>query len=183
MMNINNPNFSALEKNIIDVIKEEQIKLGYRSETIRLYYPMESINNLLKGNYSLAELIGILDQFCESVNTRLGNMTHSNVNRRFCFTIPPNGVTYVHEKVEDSCFLRNLIEKIGSHNCTLDGILDVFHKYSDKVICSGINNGEFDYLVYFQDENPDSYRYCLKFEDCHVIYHRFTKDDYRIFDF
>lgn len=183
MMNINNPNFNALENHIIDVIKEEQIKLGYRSETIRLYYPMESINNLLGVEYSLTELIEILDQFCESVNTRLGNVTHSNVNRRFCFTIPPNGVTYVHENVEDRSFLRDFIEIIGRHNCTLDEILDVFHKHSDKVICNKIDNGEFDYLVYFQDEIPDSYMYCLKFEDCHVIYHRFTKDDYRKFDF
>ena len=31
--------FARLEKNIIDVIKEEQAKLGYRKEKIRLYYP------------------------------------------------------------------------------------------------------------------------------------------------
>jgi hypothetical protein len=179
----NNPNFTALEINIIDVIKEEQIKLGYKSETIRLYYPMESINNLLGVEYSLTEVKGILDQFCEFVNTRLGNVTHSNVNERFCLTIPPNGVTYVHEKVEDRYFLRELIEKISGHNCTLDEILDVFHRHSDNVICNKVSNGEFDYLVYFEDGNPDFYMYCLKFEDCHVVYHRFTKDDYEKFNF
>ena len=31
--------FSKLETNLIDMIKEEQIKLGYREETVRLYYP------------------------------------------------------------------------------------------------------------------------------------------------
>ena len=36
--------FTRLEKNIIEVIQEEQIKLGYRSELIRLYYPITSLN-------------------------------------------------------------------------------------------------------------------------------------------
>ncbi|MFA9377406.1 MAG: DUF3877 family protein [Lachnotalea sp.] len=53
---------------------------GYRSETIRLYYPMESINNLLGTDYSLEELIEILNQFIEFVSNHLGNVTHSNVN-------------------------------------------------------------------------------------------------------
>lgn len=183
MIKQNEPNFSSLEKHIIDVIKEEQIKLGYRSETIRLYYPMESINNLLGTDYSLEELPGVLNQFRESVSSRLGNVGHSNVDRRFCFTIPPEGVTYVHEEVEDRYFLKEFIEKMSNHNITLNEILEVFHKYSEHVICSEMDHGEFDYLVYFQDEDPDSYRYCLKFEEGHVIYHRFTKEDYLNFDF
>ena len=32
--------FEKLEQNIIDMIKEEQAKLGYRKESIRLYYPV-----------------------------------------------------------------------------------------------------------------------------------------------
>ena len=37
--------FSRLEKSIMDVIKEEQAKLGYRKEKIRLYYPLSSLNH------------------------------------------------------------------------------------------------------------------------------------------
>jgi len=182
-MRQNETNYNALEQHIIDVIKEEQIKLGYRSETIRLYYPMESINSLLGKDYSLEELEDILAQFGESVSSRLGNVEHSNIDKRFCFTIPPEGVTYVHKEVEDRHFLKEFIETISNHNITMDEILGIFHKYSDKVICEKIENGEFDYLVYFQDGDPDSYRYCLKFEAGHVIYHRFTKEDYLNFDF
>jgi hypothetical protein len=178
----NEPDFGALENNIIDVIKEEQIKLGYQSETIRLYYPMESINNLLGVDYQLTELSGVLDQFDEFVNTRLGKVSHSNENTRFCFVIPPYGVAYVHEKVEDRCFLRDFIEKINEH-CTLDEILKVFYTYSDNVTCNKMNNGEFDYLIYFNNGYPDSFMYCLKFENEHVIYHRFTKSDYEHFGF
>ena len=32
--------YHRLENSIIDVIKEEQAKLGYRKEEIRLYYPL-----------------------------------------------------------------------------------------------------------------------------------------------
>ena len=177
------PDFQALENNIIDVIREEQIKLGYRSETIRLYYPMESINNLLGHDNSITELQEILDRFCEYVKVRLGDVKHSNENRRFCIIIPPSGVTYVHEKVEDRYFLREFIKKISGHHCTLDEILNVFRGYSNKVICNKMNHGEFDYLIYFEDGKPDAFMYCLKFEDCHAIYHRFTKADYENFGF
>ena len=40
--------FARLEKNSIDVIKEEQAKLGYRKEKIRLYYPLSSLNHFFQ---------------------------------------------------------------------------------------------------------------------------------------
>jgi hypothetical protein len=44
-------------------------------------------------------------------------------------------------------------------------------------------HGEFDYLVYFEDGVPDDYRYCITDEGCHLIYHRFTPEDYEDFQF
>ena len=38
--------YKILENNLIDIIKEEQAKLGYRKEKIRLYYPLSSLNNM-----------------------------------------------------------------------------------------------------------------------------------------
>ena len=38
--------YSKLEKNLIDLMKEEQAKLGYRKEAVRLYYPLSSLNHL-----------------------------------------------------------------------------------------------------------------------------------------
>jgi hypothetical protein len=40
---------------------------------------------------------------------------------------------------------------------------------------------DFDYLVYFEDGRPDAFRYCLTQEGHHIIYHRFTADDYNDF--
>ncbi|MEY8355878.1 DUF3877 family protein [Lachnospiraceae bacterium 54-53] len=175
--------FKELEKNIIDVIKEEQIKIGYRTESIRLYYPIESICNLLGASYTVPELSEVLNQFCAFVTERLGNVEHSNTGSRFCFIIPPKGVDYVHESIEDNRFLREFIEKISSYDCSLEDLLGIFHRHSNNVICKKMNNGEFDYLIYFADGEPDAYRYCLKIENCHTIYHRFTKADYENFGF
>ena len=44
-------------------------------------------------------------------------------------------------------------------------------------------NGEFDYLLYFNNGIPDKYYYCFTVEECHVIYHRFLKHDYEDFEF
>ena len=38
---------NALKKSIVDAIEEGQLKLGYREETIRLYYPLSSLCTLI----------------------------------------------------------------------------------------------------------------------------------------
>ena len=42
--------FKRLEKNLIDIIKEEQAKLGFRKEEIRLYYPLISLNHFFEAD-------------------------------------------------------------------------------------------------------------------------------------
>jgi hypothetical protein len=177
------PDFKTLENNIIDVIKEEQIKLGYRKETIRLYYPMDSLNSLLGADMTRNELMSVLDQFCHYAKEHLGEVEYSCNDKRFCIVIPEKGVAYVQEEVKDRSFLEEFIGKIREHNCSIEDILQIFYRYSSHVKCEKINNGEFDYLIYFEDGNPDSYRYCIKFEECHAIYHRFTISDYENFIF
>lgn len=39
--------YDKLERNLIDIIKEEQAKLGFFKEDIRLYYPLSSLNLFL----------------------------------------------------------------------------------------------------------------------------------------
>ena len=52
-------NIGKLEKNLRDLILEEQIKLGYRKELLRLYYPLSSLNHLLGVNCTEAEMLEI----------------------------------------------------------------------------------------------------------------------------
>ena len=41
--------FEKLENSLIDVIKEEQAKLGFKEEKIHLYYPLSSLNHFFSG--------------------------------------------------------------------------------------------------------------------------------------
>ena len=59
--------FDRLEKNLIDIIKEEQAKLGFRKEAIRLYYPLSSLNHFFEAEDSEAEMLARLSGFPASL--------------------------------------------------------------------------------------------------------------------
>ena len=42
---MNSTGYAKLEKNLVDIIEEQQIKLGYCREDVRLYYPLSSLNH------------------------------------------------------------------------------------------------------------------------------------------
>jgi hypothetical protein len=173
-------NYEILEKVICDTIKEEQIKLGYEKETIRLYYPMSSLANILEEEISdQAKLTEILAAFAELVEPRLGKLEITHKDERFCILIPPEGAAYVHEHYPDNPFLTNLIEAVRQHDCNLEKLLEVFKKYSEHVVCEKSKTEEFDYVIYFTENTGDDYRYCIKFEHGHTIYHRFLKQDFQ----
>lgn len=175
--------YTRLVKNIQDVIKEDQVKLGFRSETIRLYYPLQSLNRLLKTELDDLQMQEELNGFCKIVKLNLGEVQVSHNKERFCFLIPPAGVNYVHEQTQESEFIVDFITMIQKHTCTIEEIRELFNRYSDHVHFERTIHGEFDYLIYFEDGVPDDFRYCITDEGCHLIYHRFTPEDYEDFHF
>ena len=48
--------YKALEEHIKDSVMEEQAKLGFRKEVIRLYYPVGMLNNLFGTDYDAEEM-------------------------------------------------------------------------------------------------------------------------------
>ena len=48
--------YDKLERNLIDIVKEEQAKLGFFKEDIRLYYPLSSLNHFFNANDSADEM-------------------------------------------------------------------------------------------------------------------------------
>jgi hypothetical protein len=175
--------FSKLEQNICDVIKEDQIKLGYRKEVIRLYYPIGSLNHFLQSEFGIEEMRNALKDFGGTVQDKLGAIEISNEGERFCFCFPPEASEYIHTHTPQEGFLYDFIGIVSRHGVTIDEVIALFRKYSDHVHVEKTENGEFDYLIYFEDGQPDSFRYCLTDEGCHVIYHRFTVEDYEDFHF
>ena len=67
---------TELEQHILDTVKEWQIKIGYRKEAMNLYYPEESLKDMLglSEEATEQELKGALELFKEEAQERLGNV-------------------------------------------------------------------------------------------------------------
>lgn len=203
--------YSNLERSLIDVIKEEQAKLGYYREDIRLYYPLSSLNHFLGTDVNADKMQKILEGTGENIDEtrnivegkeagsataepivagmnarlsdKLGMVEVSHRGDRFCFHILPEGVEYVHENTKENEFIRELVNLVAKHGCTIDQIYELFTAHSDRVGREKMDNGEFDERIWFEDDANDSYYYCFKQEGGHMIYHRFLPEDYEDFEF
>lgn len=175
--------YDPLEQNIIDAMEEQQLKLGYLPETVRFYYPLDSLNRFLKTAYTVEQMTEALKGFVRDVEKRLGTVQIRVKGERFEFAIPPEGAAYVHAHCDTDGFLAQLIAIVGRHGSTLEEVLACFRRFSENVHIEHMDNGEFDELVYFEEGVPDTYRYCISVEAGHVIYHRYTKEDYESFGF
>ena len=149
--------YERLEKSLTDTIKEEQAKLGFRKEAIRLYYPLSSLNHFFDVQEREEQMLHRLQHLPETWQEKLGE----------------------HEKPDE--FIRELVELVGRHGCTMQEIRELFCKHSSHVECQKIENGEFDWMFRFAEDEEDPYYYCFKDEGIHIIYHRFLPEDYREF--
>ncbi len=174
--------YSRLETSLIDVIKEEQAKLGYRKEKISLYYPLGSLNHFFSSQVDAVGMMDILKDFPSYIKEKFGDVIISHRGDRFSFTVSDKASEYVHNNMKDNEFIKALVELVGRHDCTMDEIKRLFYEYSDKIITEKMDNGEFDEMIRFGD-GRDPYYYCFKDEGCHIIYHRFLPEDYEDFGF
>ena len=175
--------YDKVEQNLIDIVKEEQAKLGFFKEDIRLYYPLSSLNHFFSATDTADEMQTRLNALPDSLTEKLGQIEVSHKGDRFCFHIPKEGTVYVHDNTAPNEFIKSLVELVAKHGCTMNEILNLFHTYSQNIITEKMNNGEFDCLIRFADKPEDTYYYCFKDEGCHIIYHRFLPEDYADFDF
>lgn len=83
--------FDKLRKSIVDAVQEGQLKLGYRSETIRLYYPLASLCLLTEKEMSAEDMTAALEKFAEENERELGRIEVSRRGERFCLAVPPQG--------------------------------------------------------------------------------------------
>ena len=171
-------NSEILISNIIDVLKEQQIKLGFMKERVRLYYMLSSLNNLLGTKLDCIDMQNKLEEIMSKNSDIFAGTEISFKDERFCFNFPESVSVYVHENTDNTGFIYDFINTVARHGVVIDDVIAEFGKYSDNVHVETMNDEEFDYLVYFEDGIPDSYRYCLKDEGHHMIYHRFTLKDY-----
>ena len=175
--------YKRLEQSLIDIVKEEQAKLGYRKEDVRLYYPLSTLDHFFDTEDTVEEMAERLTHLPEDMKARLGEIAVTHKKDRFCFHIPEQGSEYVHEHTAENEFIKELVEIVGKHGCKMEDIIALFKKHDKNVFVEEIHNGEFDYLIRFSEENEDPYYYCFHDEGCHIIYHRFLPEDYEDFGF
>lgn len=172
---------SRLEKDIIDQIKELQIKLGYAYESTRFYYKVVSVNALAGTTATDAPgLCKELEAAGALKDSPLGDVSYGTHEDRLEVRIGPEGAKYVHEKVPTPPFLQDLIDLfLTKHHPGKDEVLALFEKHSPDYVVQNMPDGsEFDFGVHFEDPSVDPHYYCFKEEMGHMIYHRFVKEDY-----
>ena len=116
-----------------------------------------------------------LEKEKEFSHTVLGEIRFSLYKDRIEACVPPEGAVYVHGHVPDPPFLAGIIELFQkNHNLTIEEICAYFAQFDSRYICERMKPGsDFDYVLYFAHQKPDSWYYCVKTEMGHTIYHRF----------
>lgn len=177
-----NMNINRFVDNMIEQIKEAQLKLGFVKESIRLYFPVESMCSLLQIKCgSGEELLSVLNEEKRFEDTVLGKIGFSLSKGRIEVRVSPDGAAYVHDCVSDPPFLAEIIDLFQKkHSLTIEEICACFAQFGENYVCEKMApDAEFDYVLYFLDGKPDPWYYCVRMEMGHTIYHRFTEEDYR----
>ena len=125
--------YERLEKSLIDLVKEEQAKLGYRKEMIRLYYPLSSLNHFMETNADSEEMQELLADFPKAAEDIFGEVGITHAKDRFCFALSEKASEYVHENMKPNEFIKELVELVAKHGCTMEDIEVLFRSHSDKM--------------------------------------------------
>lgn len=172
--------FQRLEENIMDIIAEQQAKLGYLKEPVRLYYPLSSLQHLTGIQGDAEDMNRELQGFAEEVKDTLGKVQVSRSAQekdRFCLLCPEQASEYVHDHKEKNPFIYELVQLFSKSGVTMEQVIDLFEKQKSAYEVEIIPDGDFDVAIHFSDHS-DPYYYCFKDEGCHMIYHRFLPEDY-----
>lgn len=168
------PNLKALEKNIVDTIKESQLKLGFTPNPVTLFYPLESLNLLTGADLSMSEMTAAISAYASDI---LSGLSCNVFEDKIGVVVSAESVRAIHENTEASAFLTEFINAV-KEGCTMEKAKAIFKKYSGNAVLEDMDDDEFDVLAFFPDGEPDAYKYCLANDLGGITYHRFTQQDY-----
>lgn len=173
--------YNKFKHHIIEIIQEQQYKLGFYEGDIKLYYPLASLLHLLEINDD-SDIRSHLTAFKEACRDDFGDIKISKLkDGRFCFTIPNKGNLYVYTQYKSNPFTEDLIRLLQKEDISMEHIVDLCKAYAgsdDNLHIERVEHPDFDFLIYFKNGQPSSMYYCFKADHGHIIYHRFTKDDW-----
>lgn len=114
-------------------------------------------------------------EFMENEKKRLGKITIeevANEKGRYAVKVLPEGLDWVQANFRPSDFIGEIQRPYN----TLEGIAEVFHKFSSDVIIDKVNADEWAFS--FADEGIDPYVYHVEQNVFGLEYHRFTRGAY-----
>lgn len=182
-----------LRQHIFDTIKEWQMKIGSREESIRLYYPAVSLMNLLRledeagdkkpeGEAGFGGLDGALLIFAQDAEPVLGKIRFSRQGERYCIEVPEKGCAYIADAVPEPEFLKRFLSVITAKDSTLEQIRACFRDFAgihELGYTEEDKEGEgVGHVFYFSSAVPEPYIYCVEEDEFGLTYHRFTREDY-----
>jgi len=169
--------FEYLEKNLCDSIFEMMLKLQENhSSSICIYYTPDLAAYLI--GTDINKLNNKLIEFKSFVKERIGKIDIELASdKRYGIRVYADGIDKIMQSNPRRFFLKKLIEAIRKRDCSIEKIKQIFAEESSDFICKKINNSEFQYLVYFIDENIDEYNYRFTFDVMGSYYHRLIDYD------
>ncbi len=175
-------NTDKLFADLTATVQEMLLKLDAPAMQLSLNYPLPTLQRLLQTSLAGETLLQTLTAAFEAQQPLYGKLTvRDEGDGLFCLTVPQQGAAYMLSHGGSADFLRELIAAVKAH-ASMQEVLAVFPRHG-RAHAEQIDNPEFEWLVYFEDGQPDSCRYCLSQHAGHVSYHRFAKEDYEAFGF
>ena len=172
-------NCKRLEDNIIQTVKEGQMKLGYDPAAVKINYRIPSLERFLETSWENdGQMKKEMEAFFANAQDRLGKIDILyGQNGMACLTIPKEGTEYIHNTVPDDPFLMEFFNLLKQYGTAKEDFIRLFQKYGDPVYEEG-DGVEYDFVLYFANKKEDRNRYCIKFDFGRATYHRLSPEDF-----
>ena len=161
---------NELAQHMVDTVKEWQCKIGVRKEKMDLFYPLESLKELLQLDpaASTEELEKILTEFQKENTSLFGKLHFWKEKKRYGIEIPEDGVIHIAETIPDPEFLKSFLKVIQNPASNMDDVCN-----QENMVHDGLGS-----VFYFEKDSTERYVYCVEDDDFGLTYHRFTRKEY-----
>jgi len=165
-----------LYRNLLDNIKECELKLGGEEMEISFYYPTDTLLELL--DCTKEDLPSAMEKFQTAVEEDLGKVviTQTKEKDRYQVIVPKKAFRFVKEHVPEPQFLAVFLQAVKIPGQTLAEMIPVFQAFGEVIV---EKQEEKEWAVYFEDPGVDPYVYWLEEDEFGLEYHRFTRESYK----
>ncbi len=175
---------NELAQHMVDTVKEWQCKIGVRKEKMDLFYPLESLKELLQLDpaASTEELEKTLTEFQKENTSLFGKLHFWKEKKRYGIEIPEDGVIHIAETIPDPEFLKSFLKVIQNPASNMDDVCNCLQQFAkekedvlhqENMVHDGLGS-----VFYFEKDSTERYVYCVEDDDFGLTYHRFTRKEY-----